>query len=274
MTLWGQAHSATGYPLNAAQLNDQQKREIVLQNAQMMLRDELRTAKALGVTQYFSYAGYISPYVPGQDDYRDLVLVPTAAQLTQYVPHDAEMLALREDVQLLDVYPQDVLEVRTGTIRPGFISQLHYTDEAAKQATARYYEVYDVLGHQKESTPSHPCTAEALSVWMSALGDYMASKIKSDEMWKKVEAQTLAIRLKDQQVAYTVQAGASAQEGAHHADVVLEVEPEVMQRVIDKEMSFENLYTGFMGMWSFKGEKSQYDDMIKMLMIYAHVYQH
>jgi hypothetical protein len=273
VTLWGQAHSATGYPLNTPQLNREQKRAQVLKTAQTMFKQELETAAALGVSRYVSYAGFISPYVPGEDDYRKLVLVPTAKQMTQYVPHDDAMLALREQVKVLDIYPQDVMVVATGEIRRSFLSGQHYTDEAAQEATARYYDVYQVSERAQQKDKTFAFCAEASEHWLKQWAQFMNGQDKSK--WPSVQQQSFALVLKDKPEAWLLESGQiKPYTKGMPVDVKLEVASAPWMRVVEKDMSFENLYTGFMGLWSFSKPQPEHQPMISLLMIFAHQYLH
>ena len=253
VTLWGQAHSATGYPLNTTNLTDNEKRQIVIDTAKEMLRSELKTAAALNITQYVSYAGFIAPYVPNHDNYRELVLLPTRETMLKITEGDNELTQLIQKINILDIYPQDILEVASGEITKSFVSNHNYTDQAIRQATATYYKKYKIEPEHEDS--SNPPNAELIEKFCSEINKFVAQKLTGNNA-------SFQINCNDN--VYQV--------CGDNADVVLTVNYNFLEKVIQHKMSFEDLYTGFLGQWTFKNPKTEYDNFIDCLMVFAHQY--
>ena len=56
-----------------------------------------------------------------------------AKSLTKYIPHDDQMKQIREKVQLLEFYPGDTLDIKTGEIHKSFISSDDYSNRDAQK---------------------------------------------------------------------------------------------------------------------------------------------
>ncbi|MBL6734554.1 MAG: hypothetical protein ISP86_01565, partial [Shewanellaceae bacterium] len=277
VTLFGQAHSATGYPLNAKALTDAEKKTKVFEIAQHMLHEELKSAAQLGVSRFVSYAGFIAPYVADFDHYRDLVLIPSAQQMQRLADAQPAIQTLLERIDILEFYPQDVLDVATGHIRKAFISSQHYSDAQIKQAGSRFYKHYQVIQATNTYAPATTALQESeLNQFVKTMAHFLNQHFAKLDPAHAAKAKTfqLVIPNMNQTRYLTIGEPNVGCQTSATADLTLEVKADLLAKTIRKQMSFENLYTGFVGLWSFATSKQDCSDLLNGLMIFAHHYQY
>lgn len=278
VTLFGQAHSATGYPLNAKALTDTVKQELVVKIARNMLHEELKSAAKLGVSRFISYAGFIAPYVADCDHYRDLVLIPSAHQMQCLAKTDPVLQNLLEHIKILEFYPQDILEVGTGRIRKAFISSEHYSDVQIKQAAARFYHEYQVTHAANTFGEDNQAALQETEInqFVEKMGYFLKQHFAKLNQAHGSQTQTFQLVIPDiNQIRHlTIGQPEIKSHASINADLTLEVKSTLLAKTIRKEISFENLYTGFVGLWSFGTSKENCSHLLNGLMIFSHHYQY
>ena len=228
----------------AKALTDAEKKAQVMEIAQHMLHEELKSADALGVRRFISYAGFIAPYVADFDHYRDLVLIPSAQQMQRLANHVPAMQALLQRIDILEFFPQDVLEVATGRIRKAFISSEHYSDKQIKEAGSRFYQHYQVTQATNTYAASDTALQEAeLNSFMETMAQFLNQHFEKLDPVHGANAQSFQLVIPDMNQTRRLTIGEAdiVCHASSTADLTLEVKADLLANTIRKQMSFENL---------------------------------
>jgi hypothetical protein len=280
IAFFSQTNSASGHPLSYKIFDDQQKISILRSKVKGMVVQGMKNADALGIDSFYSYAGFASIFVKSMPAYLDLGLVPTAKFIRDELLDDAESKALLARVNVRDLYPGDVLDLSDGKITKAFISSADYVDAKLKDVTARYYDAYGIVNRcdtYMPATTSAEFDQGRFLYFLKNLNEFVSRKIKSDaKSFDTIIGKSLEIVVPDIGVAGTIVFGGDAYIGTRELgqpNKRITVESHLMSRVLNGEILFENLYTGYEAQWERFPSDVYNRDIVMFVVMYSYVYK-
>jgi hypothetical protein len=279
IAFFSQTNSASGHPLSYGIFDDQQKISILRSKVKGMIVQGMKNADALGVDSFYSYAGFASIFVKGKPAYLELGLIPTAKFIRDELLDDAESKALLARVNVRSLYPGDVLDLSGGEITKAFISSADYTDSQLKDATVRYYDAYGIVNQCDTFKPRADATFDQnkLSYFLENLNEFVSRKIQADAgAFDTVVGKSLEIVMPDINLAGTIVFGSEVYIGAHihgQPNKRITVDSWLMSQVLNGDILFENLYTGYEAQWERYPSDVYNRDIVMFLVMYSYVYK-
>ena len=273
-----QTNSASGYPLNYRGLSAEQKADILKRKVRGMVVQGLKNARALGLSRMFSYAGFASVFVKDKPEYNTMSMFPTARFLKENLLDDVESRELRRSVDIAEFYPGDVVNLRTGVLSKAFISSAHYSDAQMRSSTLRYYEQERIVERCDTFQPviEAPFDAARLHHFMEQFNQFVVRKTAADgRTFESVIGKSFEIHVTDADVRCRLVFG----EGVVSAlpttppNKRLLVTTDVMTRVLDGSILFENLYTGYEGEWERHPPDVYNRDIVMFIVMYSYLYK-
>jgi hypothetical protein len=240
----------------------------------------MKNADALGIDSFYSYAGFASIFVKGVPSYLELGLIPTGKFIRDDLLDDAESKSLSTRVNVRDLYPGDVLDLSDGEITKAFISNTDYTDTQLKDSTARYYGVYGVVNHcdtYRAATTNAAFDQNRFSYFLENLNEFVGRKIQVDaKSFDTIIGKSLEIVIDDINVAGTIVFGGDVYSGAYRhgqPNKRITVGSLLMSQVLNGEILFENLYTGYQAQWERFPSNVYNRDIVMFVVMYSYVYK-
>jgi hypothetical protein len=280
VAFFSQTNSASGYPLNYKNFDDQEKISILRSKVKGMIVQGMKNADALDIDSFYSYAGFASIFVKGVPAYLELGLIPTGKFIRDELLDDAESKSLSTRVNVRDLYPGDVLDLSDGEITKAFISNTDYTDTQLKDTTARYYDVYGVVNHcdtYRAATTNVTFDQNKFSYFLENLNEFVGRKIQADaRSFDTIIGKSLEIVIDDMNVAGTVVFGGDVYSGAYRhgqPNKRITVGSSLMSQVLNGEILFENLYTGYEAQWERFPSNVYNRDIVMFVVMYSYVYK-
>jgi hypothetical protein len=280
IAFFSQTNSASGHPLSYKCFDDQQKISILRSKVKGMVVQGMKNADALGVDSFYSYAGFASIFVKESPSYLDLALVPTAKFIRDELLDDAESRALLARVNVRDLYPGDVLDLSDGEIQKAFISNTDYSDKQLKDATVRYYDAYGIINQCDTYKPAATRGAfdqDKFLYFLDNLNKFAVRKIQGDaKFFETIVGKSLEIVVPDVNVAGTVVFGGDVHIGAHRNGLPnkrITVDSSLMTQILNGEILFENLYSGYEAQWERFPTDVYNRDIVMFVVMYSYVYQ-
>lgn len=277
IAFFSQTNSASGYPLNYRSIDDDRKVEILKSKVRSMVVQGMRNAEALGLTSFYSYAGFASVFVKDKPEYLELGLVPTAPYIRDQVLDDEDSRRLSETVRVRDFYPGDVLDLSTGRIAHAFISHDDYRDHDLKEAAFRYYENYRLVEQcdTYRAAPDEALDLDRFVYFIENFNAFAAQRIARPGNYGQAEGKLFEIHVHDADVRGTIIVGKEASLGPspETPNKRLIVDAALMNRVTRGEILFENLYTGYEGEWERFPPDVYNRDLIMLVVMFSYVYK-
>jgi len=274
-----QTNSASGYPLNYRIFTDAQKLEILAAKVASMIRQGLRNADSLGLTSFCSYAGYASVFVKDRPEYLNLGILPTAKFIVERLLTDASSKSLLQKVKILDFYPGDVLDLSEGRLRKAFVSSGSYSDDAIKMITQSYYRNYRVIEncdtYRTQTTP--PFDAAKLDYFLDNLNRFAVRKIDADgAAFASVLGKSFEILIEDLGISRRMTFGVGlvdSEPDGRLPNKRMIAGHDLMTQVLDGQILFENLYTGYEAEWERHPVETYNRDIVMFIVMYSYVYK-
>lgn len=280
IAFFSQTNSASGHPLSYKTFDDAQKITILRSKVKGMVTQGMRNADALGLDSFYSYAGFASIFVKEFPSYLDLALIPTGKFIRDDLLDDAESKALGARVHVRDFYPGDVLDLSDGTITKAFVSNLDYSDKALKDATARYYDAYGIIDQCdtfKPKAEQGEFDRRKMIYFLDNLNKFVARKIQTDAtFFQTIVGKVMEIVVPDVDVTGTIIFGGDVFIGPYPKGVPnkrITVESSLMTQVLNGDILFENLYSGYEGQWERFPPEVYNRDIVMFVVMYSYVYK-
>lgn len=278
VAFFSQTNSASGYPLNYRNFDDQQKVSILRSKVKGMVVQGIKNADALGIDSFYSYAGFASVFVKGMPTYLELGLVPTAKFIREELLDDSDSRALLNKVQVRDFYPGDVLDLSDGKITKAFVASEDYTETQLKDATARYYSAYGVVDHcDTYKTTEVAFDKDRFVYFLQKLNEFVVRKLQADaQSFDTINGKSLEIVVDDISVTGTIIFGgdvslAPYRRGQPNKRII--VNSALMSQVLNGTILFENLYTGYEAQWERFPVENYNRDIVMFIVMYSYVYK-
>jgi len=276
--LLSQSNSASGYPLNYSDIPANDKVAVLRIKVRSMVLQGLRNTESLSLTRMFSYAGFASVFVEGKPEYNTLGMLPTARFLKDELLTDPEAQAQLRKVDIAEYYPGDVIDLGSGALIKAFIDSTHYGDDAIKAAAGRYYQQAGAVGACDTYSTATPAAFDAgkLRYFLDGLGSFVLRKLDTDAgAFKSVLGKSFEIHVIDVDVRQRLVfgKGAVAASDAVPPNKRLSVRSDLLARVLDGELLFENLYTGYEGEWQRFPSSVYNRDIVMFLVMYSYLYK-
>jgi hypothetical protein len=280
VAFFSQTNSASGYPLNYKNFDRQEKISILRSKVKGMVVQGIRNADALGLDSFYSYAGFASIFVKEVPDYLDLALIPTGKFIRDELLDDAESKSLSAKVHVRDLYPGDVLDLSNGEITKAFVSNADYTDVQLKDATIRYYNTYGIVDRcdtYKAAPTNFTFDQNRFYYFLDNLNKFACRKVQGDaKSFDTIIGKSLEIVVQDINVTGTIVFGSDVYLGAYKNGLPnkrITVEPLLMSQVLNGEILFENLYSGYEGQWERFPPNVYNRDIVMFVVMYSYVYK-
>ena len=274
-----QTNSASGYPVTYRNFPEARKRQILTEKVAAMIRQGLSNAERLGLSTFCSYAGYASVFVKDKPEYLSIGLMPTPRFITEELLTDQQSRTLLAKVRILDFFPGDVLNLDSGVIRKAFVGSANYADEDLRQATQRYYETYGIIGNCDSYGPDRSAEFDErrLEYFLENLNRFVMRKLGADAgAFSSILGKSFEIEIADRGISRRITFGqlgiANSANGAPPNKRVT-ASAGIMARVLNGEILFENLYTGYEAEWERWPAEVYNRDIILFLVMYSYVYK-
>ena len=272
--LFTQTNSASGYPLSYKNLKHDPA-DILRQKVRKMIEGGIKNAQVLGLSKIFSYAGYATPYVKG-NDYQNLSLIPTPRVIKSDI---LENSALGNQF-VEDFYPGDVLSLASGNIEKAFISSNSYTDCSVKNAAEKYYETYQCFPEDYlRFSDNEAVSEEELNWFLTQFGQFVSKKVsQNDVKYHDLIGKTFTLEVVDVSVRGTILFDDTckiyALSDGEHSNKTCSVErSSVLKSIFKGETLFESLYNGYLGKWSRHPEDVYNKDIVMMITMFTYFYK-
>ena len=278
IAFFSQTNSASGYPLNYRNFKDSEKQEILTKKVSAMIGQGLRNAAALGLSTFYSYAGYASVFVKDKPEYLGLGLLPTAKFINEKLLTDVASRELLAKIEVAELYPGDILKLSLGETQKAFVDSDDYSDDDIKSVTLRYYENYgivdncDTYRHRSVSTFDE----KKLAYFLENLDRFAIRKVKSDgNLWGSVIGKSLEIVVEDLGISRRLIFGKGLADGsdANPPNKRMSVSSAMMSEVLEGRILFENLYTGYEAEWERFPPDTYNRDIVMFIVMYSYVYK-
>lgn len=273
---FSQANSASGYPLNYRCYTGEEKDRLLRKKVTGMVLGGMRNADFLGLDRIFSYAGFAGVYVKGRD-YNDRALFTIAEFLNKLVAEhcpdgDREILSR---VAVAPLYPGDEISLPSGDIRPAFVTG--YADAAILEKSEAYYRHF---GHADQciSYRNHDKRLnESKLDWFLTEFDGFARRRVAGPDAHYVDLMGKLFRIvidrAGDPVVRTIKFGDGLTRTEDEANKTCYVDEGVMQGVLDGEILFEDLYTGYNAEWARVPKGTYNRDVVMMIAMFSYVYR-
>lgn len=281
--LLSQSNSASGYPLTYIDIPTAEKPAVLRAKVRSMVLQGMRNAQSLSLRRMYSYAGFASVFVKGHPEYHDLGMLPTAKFLKEELLTDAQAQDLLRQVDIADFYPGDVVDLGSGMLTKAFVDSAHYGDDGIRAAVSRYYETAGVVAACDTYTRvAEPVAFDAgrLRYFLEGLGNFAQRKLDADAdagAFKTVLGKSFEVHVTDLDLRQRLVFGTGVVAANHPQgdppNKRLSVRSELLARVLDGELLFENLYTGYEGEWQRFPPSVYNRDIVMFLVMYSYVYK-
>jgi hypothetical protein len=278
VAFFSQTNSASGYPLNYKNFTEEEKLTILKLKVKGMVVQGIKNAFKLGLNSFYSYAGFASIFVKDKPEYLELGLIPTGKYIRDYLLDDEESKKLSSVINVKDFYPGDTLNLDNGEITNAFISNADYTDTQLKNVTLSYYEKYGVKNqcdsYKEQSVESFD--KNQFLYFLKNLNDFAERKIKSDGIaFETILGKIFEIEIEDIDVVGYVAFGDDArlEKSSKKPNKRMTVKSAVFNQVLNGNVLFENLYTGYGAEWE-RFPKNEYNrDIVMFIVMFSYVYK-
>lgn len=249
----GQGGSASGHPLTYMNYPPEQRGRLLREKNEKMLRNIAAEARAMGFDRALAYACFTRIQVPGKA-YAFEAPVQSGRYANQLVGRDI----------FIDLSPGDIYlpaEDRTVPI----LSSLHWPMEVFAERPVR--TKWPRVSRSDFLTMYVP---KARS-FLDALAQHLTEMVRSGRA--AAEALNVRLRIDVALGAETVWAGTcplAATDGAR--EKICRVEAPVFAAMLDREIPFEDLYTGYLAEWSRQPEAYYNSAFIRALIDFGYLY--
>lgn len=271
--LFSQTNSASGFPLNYRNFSNDEKQELLKDKVSKMVKGGLDNAKSLGLKKMYSYAGFATAYVKGQNYYNE-GLFPTAKYLSQLLGERS----VQTDIAIPDLYPGDSISLPNGVITKAFISG--YEDVKIKEVTNNFYEIYgnkkECISYQKLELPNS-ALEDWLEFFLIELDVFTQKRVSGpDSHYIDLVGKELSIEVtvsEQNKIFKTVKFGHGLVEWNEKANKVCYVGAPTIFSILKGESLFEDLNTGYNAEWSRNPTDVYNRDITMMIVMFSYVYK-
>lgn len=264
-----QTNSASGFPLSYRDLSRDEKLAILMKKVTSMIRAGLKNAADVGARNFLSYAGFASVFVKGKEQYLTDAIFPDRDWILSNMPDDVP-----HGVQIVDMLPGDMFEFPN--VRKGFFGNDIDTNDL-KRAAASYYEAYGAIGACDSYLPiDRPIVSteleKGLEHFLTLFNGFVMSQTKRTEFEQTILGKTFTIHVEDLGLRRSVRFGEGLTDDHDSWNKQLWVSSPLMSRVIEKQLLFEDLYTGFNGEFARNPRDVYNRDIVMYLVMFSYYY--
>lgn len=262
-----QSNSASGYPMTYPQIEDRSK--ILMEKVTKMTTQGLRNAKTVEAKHFLGYAGYSSIFVKGKEEYLDKAIFPSP----QWMRSHFQPLIDELGVEMLDMLPGDRFDF--SELQQSLWAK-YSKDTSIKNCTIDYYKQYDIIDqcdtfHLTESL-DEPEMIQKLEGFLSGFNDFVLRYLERKEFEKTIVGKVFTIEVEGMDITRSVKIG----EGLIETDGFnkkMQVTPEVMTAILNKQILFENTSTGYEANFFREPLETYNRDFIVYLTMFSYVYK-
>ncbi|HWY36912.1 MAG TPA: MBL fold metallo-hydrolase [Bacteroidia bacterium] len=264
-----QTNSASGFPLNYTSFSPQEKAEILKKKVHSMIAAGLNNAAKIGAPYFHSYAGYASVFVKGKDEYLSQSIFPTA----HYIK--TEMASqIPPGLEVLDFYPGDVFDFKR--VQRSFYSG-NYTDEALKKYSSKFYNLYGHVNkcdtYNLDAAPANKEMINAkLDFFLGKFDEFVKGKNAASDYYSSITGKTLKITVPDCDLAVSLKFGSGITTEKNFNKEII-VNSNLLLKVLNGEILFENLYTGYNAEFNRVPKDVYNKDIVMFIVMFSYVYR-
>jgi len=260
-----QTNSASGFPFAYKDLRPDEKERINLTKVKSMVETGIKNCREVGAIKFLSYAGYASVYVKGKPEYIESSINPTS--------HWIEENCETHDVEVLDMLPGDYYDHETGNVIDHFMKdslQSAYYQQSRDEVyfSTKLVEKCDTFSPY-EGEYEH--FEDKLEYFLIHLNEFVTSRIESVSFFSTLTSKSFSIKVNSINISKTLVFGEGLKENVRDSDKILTVSSDVMYKVLEGDILFENTYTGYEGLWSRKSEYNR--DIIMAIVMFSYFYK-
>ncbi len=273
-----QTNSASGYPLNYLNYDNKEKISILKSKIIEIVAQGMENAINLKLSKIFSYAGFATIFVKDYPEYKDLGLTPTAKFIKNVLVENPKIKNLTQYIETADYYPGDILNLSTGNLNKAFISSEFYSDLTLKNISGDYYQKYGIIDncYTFKKVDELDFNENKLDYFLTNFNQFVIQKVKNDnKSYETILNKSFEICIPDLAIKKKIVFGAdkllTSDELIPNKRLV--VTSKLISQVLNGEILFENLYTGYEGLWERFPADVYNRDIIMMIVMYSYVYK-
>lgn len=262
--LMSQSNSASGYPFAYENLSDDEKKTLNHKKVLSMVNSGLNNCRDVGIKHFLSYAGFASVYVDGHAEYREKSITPTKEWI--------DVNCKTESVNVLNMLAGDVFNFGNARVDKAFASELISTRTYSKALDAYYKYTGDLnkCDTFNASKDQALITENELAHFLEILEKFVSERQENIQVLNSIKGKVFKIIINDSNITQAIKFGFGIEKRFDNADKTMLVDNDILKKVIDGKISFENLYIGFEARWS--RDESYNPDIIMGLIMFSYYY--
>jgi hypothetical protein len=270
-----QTNNASCFPLAYPQFNE---------NVESFLKDKvIKTISVAGeniircgIKNFISYAGFASAFVKDNESLLTKAVFPTPEKILNWLPDlfTFEVTSQGEEkIQLLNMLPGDVFNFRD--VEKAFWNE-HVDPDVIKQQTINYYkrfrEIETCASYRKISKKNSKINIRLeLQQYLTGANKFIVGHIEKTGFGKTALGKKLRIDVGD--VSEVVEIGFGLTSDALNYNKRIDITKAVFERLINKDMMFEDLYVGGAVKFYRQPKEVFNHDLIRYMQMYGYVYR-
>jgi hypothetical protein len=261
-----QTNSASGFPFAYNNFDSLKKLDINIAKVKKMIETGIRNCLNVGGTKFLSYAGYASVYVKEHPEYLSDSINPTP----KWISENCNTCS----VDIIDMLPGDLYEFEQGTIQEHFMKDAIESENysAARNSIYRIDKVIDKCDTYKiTNNIEYTNIEQKLEYFLLELNKFVLARMNFVDFFGGIEGKCFKIQIKNSMVNKSLIFGSGLQKIECAPDKSVIVPIDLMFKILEGELLFENLYTGYEGEWSRKDDYNR--DIVMALVMFSYFYK-
>ena len=258
-----QTNSASGHPLSYPQFENE--KNILTEKVKKMLVEGLLNAQKVKADYFLPYAGYATPFVKGMD-YEKQSFSPTYANLSKLLGENNNLM--------VNLFCGGTINLYNGEISYPF----NYEPNRVLEITNNYLireKIVDKCDSFNESNDTLIVESD-IKNYLLEFNDFVNSYLnRSPNFYKSILSKSLRIIVEnkqEEQIELCIEIGSGNLLNQNSANKTFVIKDFLFEKVLNKKIPFENLYTGYQAK-VYREPKNIYNrDIIMYLDMFGYKY--
>tara|TARA_B100001063_G_scaffold243807_1_gene275211 strand:- start:2005 stop:3330 length:1326 start_codon:yes stop_codon:yes gene_type:complete len=233
-----QTNSASGFPITYPQFKKDKTKELKNKVKKMLLTG-LENCKKVKADYFLPYAGYSTPYV-NNFNYNNELFHPTYRNLKKLLP--------MKNKKLLNIFCGGTIDLESGKISYPF----NFDPKDLINITDKYYKnekIIDSCDTYKKDFIKKKTNKQELKRYMNLFNKFVSSYMERfPNFYSSVIGKTLRFSISDKEkilFSHSIKIGSKSLFNGTRCNKEFIISSNLFKLVIDKKITFENLYTGY-----------------------------
>lgn len=274
-----QANSASGYPLNYETFDIEQQSELLRQKVHRMCVSGMQNSRKLGLSLWYPYAGYASIFVKGHEEYLTRSIFPVPDQLRNLLKVCDTNPKGTDGVDIADFLPGDSVELKTGTVIPGFIRRTRLDLNRYREASSAFLRSINAVNRcetyaaSNRPLTSHNMTLNELDILLDGVREAANLLISEKPLLASSLAQKrFGVEIRDVKLYGEIHLGTMSisHEKVGEPTETLVITSRILKLLCDGSMRANHLYIGYQGVWRRNPPHQFNSDIRQVLATYTY----